>query len=172
MGSDKALLPFEGGVLIEHVAAAIREAAGNVTVIGSPEKYGFLGFDVIADAIPASGPLGGLYTALRSSRAEWNLLVACDMPRLNSALLRTLLEAAERAGKDCLVPATDAGFEPLCAVYHRRVLAAAERSIHRKLLKMQDFVRNLDRAVWPAADPSVFENVNTPEEWLPAREAQ
>ena len=165
MGRDKALLPFGGGTLVEHVAACVRGAAGNVTLIGPPEKYSFLGFPVVADAIPGRGPLGGLCTALRLTRAEWNLLVACDMPRLTAEFLSGLLDAAEAAGADCLAPSTSRGIEPLCAVYHRRVLAAAEWAILHKVLKMQDFVRGIGVREWPVADSARFENVNTLEEW-------
>lgn len=162
MGRDKALLPIGGSTLIEHVAALVREAAGNVTVIGPPERYAHLGLPILADAIESKGPLTGLYTALSTSPADWNLLVACDMPGLTAEFLQSLLAAAEHAGKACLVPVTSQGLEPLCAVYHRRVAPFAARALHANLLKMQDFIRSLDLAEWPVTDPAILKNVNTP----------
>lgn len=166
MGRDKALLPAGSVTLVEQIAACVREAAGNVTLIGSPERYEFLGLPVERDVVEGMGPMGGLCTALRVTSGDWNLLVACDMPRLTAGFLRTLLDAAETAGKDCLVPMTAVGqLEPLCAVYHRRTLAAVEQAIHRKILKMQDFVRTLDFEAWPVPEASPLHNVNTPEQW-------
>ena len=52
MGSDKASLPFRGGALVEHVAAAVAEAAGNVTLVGPPERYRDLGLRIIPDRYP------------------------------------------------------------------------------------------------------------------------
>src|SRR5512142_2916527 len=98
MGQDKALLPWKGSTLIESVAREVFNAAGSVTLIGSPERYGSLGFPVISDKIQGCGPLGGLHAALSVTTAEWNILVACDMPAVTSELLKELLAAAEVSG--------------------------------------------------------------------------
>jgi molybdopterin-guanine dinucleotide biosynthesis protein A len=173
MGQDKALLPWKGSTLIESVAHEVCDAAGNVTLIGSPERYGNLGspvcFAVISDRIPGCGPLGGLHAALSATTAEWNLLVACDMPAVTSQLLKALLNAAEASGADALVPQTSGGLEPLCAVYNARLLPAVESAIHSKFLKMHDFVSTIQTCLWPAPDPAVFRNINTPEQLLEAR---
>ncbi len=165
MGRDKALLPLGDLTMVEQIAARVSAAAGNVTLIGSPQKYGHLGLAVIADEIENCGPLGGLYTALRHTEADWNILVACDMPDVTEAFLRQLIGAAEASGADCLVPEIDGKIDPLCAVYHRRLLAATESAIHRKLFKMQDFVSTLRTSYWRVTDPEPLLNVNTPAEW-------
>jgi molybdenum cofactor guanylyltransferase len=165
MGRDKALLSLDGATMVERIAIEVRAAAGNVTLIGPPEKYGHLGFPVVADEIENCGPLGGLYTALHLGKADWNVLVACDMPSITEAFLTELLEAAEASDADCLVPQINGKTDPLCAVYHRRLLAVTESAIHRKLLKMQDFVSTLRTSYWPVADPRPLANVNTPSEW-------
>jgi molybdenum cofactor guanylyltransferase len=165
MGRDKALLPAGDRTLIEQVAARVFAAAGRVTLIGPPERYASLGYAVVADRVENLGPIGGLYTALSITEADWNLVVACDMPGVTTEFLRELLGAAESSTADCLVPKTARGLEPLCAVYHRRCLAAAEQAILRKMFKMQDFVSSLHFETMVPADPSALENVNTPEEW-------
>ena len=168
MGRDKALVPWKGSTLIESVAREVLNAAGSVTLIGSPERYGSLGFPVICDKIEGCGPLGGLHAALSVTTAEWNVLVACDMPAVTRQLLKELLAAAEACGADALVPETPGGLEPLCAVYHARLLSAVESAIHSKLLKMHDFVsmiqaRNRARR-WPVPDAGLFRNLNTPQQ--------
>ena len=165
MGRDKALLPLAGATMVEQIAAKVRAAAGNVTLIGSPEKYGHLGLPVVPDEIENCGPLGGLYTALRLSESEWNLIVACDMPHITEAFLKQLIESAEASGADCMVPEIDGKVDPLCAVYHGSLVRAAETAIHRKLLKMQDFVSTLRTSYWRVTDPRPLQNVNTPAEW-------
>jgi molybdenum cofactor guanylyltransferase len=165
MGRDKALLPLNGSTLLDQVARSVLLAAGSVTLIGSPEKYGSLGYTVIPDRVPECGPLGGVYTALSATTAEWNLIVACDMPDVTTGFLKGLLRAAKTCGADCLVPETASGLDPLCAVYHRRCEPLAASAITHNILKMHDFISRLHTAKWPVSDPALLENVNTPEQW-------
>ncbi len=59
-----------------------------------------------------------------------------------------------------------ARWEPLSAVYHRRCLEAADRSHGTRVLrKITDALADLAIARWAVDDGSVFENLNTPEEW-------
>jgi molybdopterin-guanine dinucleotide biosynthesis protein A len=164
MGRDKALLPWKGSTLIESVAREVLNAAGNVTLIGSPELYGNLGFQVVADKMEGCGPLGGLHAALSVTSAEWNVVVACDMPAVTWQLLEELLAAAEASGADALVPETPGGLEPLCAVYHARLLSAVESAIRSKHLKMHDFVSTIDTRRWSIPDAGLFRNLNTPQQ--------
>lgn len=161
MGRDKALLRFEGATLLETIAGRVHSVAGSVTVIGPPERYRHLGLNVTPDLIDGCGPLAGLYTALAMHRAEWNLVVACDMPNVTEEVLRDLLAVAKGDG---VVPETTQGREPLCAVYHARVAAAAEAALRQKRLKMQEFISTLDIQRWPVSDPDVFANWNVPEQ--------
>src|SRR5439155_2404727 len=118
MGQDKARLPLHGKTLVEHVAAAVAEAAGSVTLVGAPERYQSLGFPIVPDDRPGAGPLAGIHAALGASRADWNLIVACDMPVLSAPFLKSLLAAAESSGADCLIPSGPSGLPgPLCAVH-------------------------------------------------------
>jgi molybdopterin-guanine dinucleotide biosynthesis protein A len=186
MGRDKALLSIEGAVLVTRTAERVRAAAGSVTLIGAPERYAHLNLPAVADLVPAPanhtpatanlapatanrgeacGPIGGLYTALAMTSADWNLLVACDMPGLTTEFLRELLEVAAGRGTACLVPETASGLHPLCAVYHRRNLAVVKSAINDKRFKMHDLLRLIQAVPWPVADARILENVNTPLQW-------
>src|SRR5579863_9914547 len=180
MGRDKALLPVVGSAnegpaaggwtaggktLVEQIAARVRAAAGSVTLIGSPERYGNLGLPVAADLIEDCGPIGGVYTALKICSAPWNLIVACDMPSVTAGFLRGLLEAARNADAECVVPETASGLHPLCAVYHRRALPALQYALDHKFLKMHDLMKSLGAVALPVSGAALLENVNTPIEW-------
>ena len=164
MGRDKAALPLGGGTLVEHVAACVGVAAGRVTLVGAPERYVALGLRAVADRYENCGPLGGVCTALAITQADWNLIVACDMPAVTAGFLGEMLATAETSGADCLVPESAYGLHPLCAVYHRRTLAVARRQILNKCLKMHDFLASLRIRKFPTAEVLV-ENVNTPQDW-------
>lgn len=174
MGRDKALLEFQGSTFVGRVAECVRQAAGNVTLIGPPERYRELGYNVIADRTAGLGPLGGVYTALQATHSEWNLIVACDMPLVTLELLRALLDDAESGAStaDCVIAEHEdpvnpgeALIEPLCAVYQRRCATAARRAIDRNILKMHEFVSTLRLRKHAVADAAALKNVNTPPEW-------
>jgi molybdenum cofactor guanylyltransferase len=166
MGADKALLPFRNGTLAGHVAAVVAAAAGSAVLIGDPIKYSHLGYPVAADLRPGCGPRAGIETALRRTSADWNLVVACDMPAIDTAFLRSLLEAAERLNPDVLAPAGPSGqLEPLSAVYHRRSLAHIRAALDRGVRKITGALEGLEVQRWNVEDGACFANLNTPEEW-------
>lgn len=165
MGRDKALLEWHGRMVVEKIAAEVRAAAGSATLVGPPEKYWHLGLPVIGDKIENCGPIGGLYTALSLTDADWNLLIASDMPNIRREFLVELFEAAEGSGADCVVPETVGDLHPLCAVYHRRGAWAAKFAIDHKRFKMHDFLSTIHMARWPVSDAFFLSNANTPAEW-------
>jgi len=165
MGRDKALLRHLGVPLVVRAAAAVASAVGSVTILGDPAFYGRFGWPVLPDEQPDLGPIGGLRTALEHTKAEWNLLVACDMPELSADLLRELIRRTHRCRSLCIAPLTEAGFEPLCAVYRRTALHEVRKAIADGRLKMRDLLRSLDAAPVAGVDPARFRNINTPAEW-------
>jgi molybdopterin-guanine dinucleotide biosynthesis protein A len=160
MGKDKAGLDFRGGRLVDAVASAVAAAAGSATLVGKPE------FGGIADRYPGEGPLGGILTALLHTAAEWNLIVACDMPAVSAEFLRGLCDAAERTPADVLLPyGPDGRPEPLCAVYRRGAARGMQTNFARGVRKVTDGLEGLVIARLNVTQVSAFQNVNTPEEW-------
>jgi molybdopterin-guanine dinucleotide biosynthesis protein A len=162
MGRDKARLPFRGGDLVNAVAGAVASAAGNVTLVGD------CGLPGIPDRYPGGGPLGGILTALHHTPADWNLIVACDMPAVSAAFLAGLLARAMRSRAGVLLPyGPDALPQPLCAVYHRRALPVLEDHFTRGVRKVTAALEGIVVERLDVAELSLFQNVNTPEDWAP-----
>lgn len=168
MGRDKALLPYRGGVLAEYVAGEVARAAGSAALVGDRALYGGLGYPVIRDLAPGAGPLGGICSALRSSTARWNLMVACDMPNVTAAFLAELLEAAEGGGADCLLPAGSSGRpEPLCAVYQARCLPVLAEAFAGGVRSITRALAGAGVRILPVGDDTLLANCNTPGQWIP-----
>jgi len=166
MGRDKALLPFPGGPLAGFVARQVEQAAGRAALVGAARRHGALGYPVIEDLYPGQGPLGGILTALETTAADWNLVVACDMPRLSVPFLTQLLEAAARLDADALVPADPEGrLEPLCAVYHRRALGGLTAAFQQGTRKIAAALERVRMTALPVTEVTHFQNINTVEEW-------
>ncbi len=169
MGTDKALLTAGGITLLEHAVHQVRQVADFVTVVADPARYRHLGFRVIPDLKPHSGPLGGIVTALADTASTWNLIIACDMPALGVPALRALIEAAIDAPPDCrcILPLGPTGPEPLCAVYHRAALPILQDALRRGTLKMRTAIASLAPLSLAGIDHNMFRNINTPEDWAP-----
>jgi molybdopterin-guanine dinucleotide biosynthesis protein A len=166
MGVDKALVPIEGQPLALRVAAEVAKVCSSVSLVGDPEKYRALGLPVVPDEFPGRGPLAGIEAALRVTEADWNLIVACDMPTLDPALLGELFEACLAAGSaDGALPAyADGRVEPLCAVYHRRCHPSIRAALVAGVCKVTDALQVLEIRYVRVASDAPFANLNTPED--------
>ena len=166
MGRDKALLPYRGRTLVDYVAGQVAEAAGSVTLVGPPDRYRHLPYPLVADQHSGCGPLGGIHAALAWTPADWNLIVACDMPGVTAPFLRALLDEAESTDADCLAARSPSDLpEPLCAVYHRRCAESLDSWIASGRRKAADWLATLRVAWHPVASGGWLRNANTPREW-------
>jgi molybdopterin-guanine dinucleotide biosynthesis protein A len=163
MGRDKGLLPYLGEPLAGFLARTVSQVTDSVHIIADPSRYGHLGYPVVPDAVAPCGPAGGIYTALLQNRAEWNLVVACDMPQIDPNVLWALVQHAAMGGGDCIVPlGPDGQPEPLCAIYHSRCLPALKQAISDKRLRMKDLVAEMHPILVAGTAAACFANVNTP----------
>ncbi len=151
MGQDKARLRLHRRSLLAHARASGRELGVAVRVIRR-------------DRIARCGPLGGIYTALKSSQAKSVLFLACDMPFVRPALLRRLL-AGLRAGDDAafVVAGRRAGFP---FIIRSRCAVLVKKEILLGRLSLQELANTLQARrlrVAPSERPDLF-NINTPED--------
>lgn len=168
MGRDKALLVENGLPLVARVAGVVAAVAGRCSIVAPAGRYEGLGFPVLSDLWPGEGPLGGILTALAHGEADWNLIVAVDMPFLDTVFLESLLAAAWH-GAETVIPAHPNGdLEPLCGVYHAGALPALRRFFERGGRRVKDALREIPLQTVPAQE-RVLANVNTPEQWEAAR---
>lgn len=86
MGNDKSLLDYKGLTFVEHLAK-ILEIAGASEVYISGQYYGHC--PTILDEYPNLGPLGGIYSVLKSNPLD-AVFVPVDMPLLQISQLKKL----------------------------------------------------------------------------------
>lgn len=178
MGSNKALLPYRGGVFIEAIYRQMKQLFAEVLLVtNSPEQYQFLPCRKVPDLYPGMGALAGLHAGLCQSANPAIFVAACDMPYLNDGLIKQL--AAGMQGYDAVIPRTEGGYEPLHAIYGKRCLPAIETCLQqgeRKILAFlpQVSVREFSPDEIRLLDPafSSFSNINTPEEYYQLRETE
>jgi molybdenum cofactor guanylyltransferase len=176
MGRDKAMLELDGVPLVVRAARLAHAVAADPTIVGAPERFGALGWKAIADDFPGSGPLGGIATALGASDAEWNLVIACDLPYLTNAWLEFLAKRALASDADAVLPMNTRGAEPLCAMYHKRCDRVIRAALARGTRKVTDGLAGLriseiEPAEWKAFDSDglLFKNMNSPADFEEAK---
>ena len=187
MGRPKAGLVLGSETMLERQVRLLGWVSRTVVVIGPAAGYGTSeglirslaphGVPVIPDELPGLGPLGGIYTGLRSTRTEFNLFVGCDLPFMQAHFLRALCDRALGSGADVTVPESPGrGLEPLVAVYRRRALPNVRASLRRGQNKVTSFYPQVRCQVlrWPEIVGSgfsarIFDNINTPEDYQRAR---
>ncbi|MRR06912.1 MAG: formate dehydrogenase accessory sulfurtransferase FdhD [Deltaproteobacteria bacterium] len=176
MKSNKALLPYSGELFIERIHRQLSALFPEVILVtNTPELYRFLPCTMVPDEFPGLGSLAGIHAGLKHSKTEHIFVVACDMPYLNSELMRQMISKAQQA--DVVIPESDGGFEPLHAVYSKNCLPGMEVALKDGKIKIVDCldwnkVTVLTREEIAAVDPEFhsFRNINTPEEYFRFRE--
>jgi molybdopterin-guanine dinucleotide biosynthesis protein A len=165
MGTDKALLPWESRPLVVHTAELVTSIVGSATLVGAPERYRALGLNAIPDLRLDRGPLAGIEAALASDYAgDINLVVACDIPGLDSDLLESLAERARKRIVPCVAARDVSGqVHPLCAVYRKECLSVIRDSLDWGRLRLTDLLDLLDADYVDSQNP--LANINTPQQW-------
>jgi len=172
-GRDKALVEVDGRPLLARMIELLRGAAKEGRVVAVRGKYEAFGVEIVEDRWPGEGPLGGIITALEDAagsgaRAEWNLIVSCDMPFLTREWLTFLCERAAKSEAQVVLPHSKNGPEPLCACYRTDAAGALRAAFESGVRKVTQGLQHvttevLDEAEWKRFDNAgqLFWNMNT-----------
>jgi molybdopterin-guanine dinucleotide biosynthesis protein A len=177
MGQDKAFLKIGQRSVIERIIDRVSALTDDLFIgTNTPKKYDRFGLRIVTDVYPHKAALGGIYSAIHAARHSHVLVVACDMPFLNPALLRYLTALA--VDVDVVVPLIEPPQpETMHAVYGKRCLQPIESRLQHNQLRVIGFfdevsVRYVARDEISKFDANLhsFLNINTPEDWDRARE--
>jgi molybdopterin-guanine dinucleotide biosynthesis protein A len=169
-GSNKALHHLDGHAMIQRVCNLLAPLfSETLLVTNTPETYEFVGWPMVRDIYPDSGPLAGIHAALTTIKSERAFITACDMPLLNPSFIRFLCSVMN--GNDVVVPWLAKGPEPLYGVYRKSALPVIERQLAAKRRKITLIFENLlvkriseQDLKDELSDLSTFHNINQPED--------
>lgn len=170
MGRDKALLEVEGVPLWQRQRDVLAQSgAAEIFLSVRPEQEWARGgkwAGLLFDDLPNAGPMSGITAALERTTRSHVLVLAIDLPRMNTEWLRGLAREAQ-PGLGVVGRRADF-FEPLAAIYPREMmslfweaLAGAQYSLQPVLAKgaAQGLLRVKEIA---AGEVAWFENWNEP----------
>lgn len=169
MGRDKARLELGGEPLAARAAATLAGLfADTVVVLGAAGGAVDVGHPVIRDRVAGAGPLGGLDSALHWAAGRPVFVLACDLPRVDRAVVETILAAAAGAAATAVparawIAVRGRRRQPLCGLYSPACgplaaasLARGERAVHRFLDGLEALPVSLD-----GVEPDPLLNLNT-----------
>lgn len=123
---DKSLMKLKGVKLIDRVYSKIISSGyfyeKDVIIVGPKEKFPDYSI-VVEDIFPGKGPLGGIYSGLKTSDTSYNLVIGCDMPFIEKELIQLMIKEVDGSNDDIIIPTYGEGLvEPLCAIYSKKCL--------------------------------------------------
>ena len=97
-GADKGLLDWQGRPLIAWLHERVRPLTDDLIIScnRNAERYAAYADRLVSDAeSDFPGPLAGILAGLDAARHDWLLVLPCDAPLIDHALLQALRETAE-----------------------------------------------------------------------------
>jgi molybdopterin-guanine dinucleotide biosynthesis protein A len=163
MGSDKGLLLYRGKPLVQYSIDLLKPFCSELLISTQNREYAQFGLPMIADEITDCGPMGGIYSSLKSTNADILFVLACDMPFVTPETVVKLLSCNHEF--DCLVPRVNEKLEPLCAIYSRKLFKKIEGRILAGNLALHSLILESDCCFVDFNDRiEDFRNFNTPGE--------
>ena len=170
-GAQKSDLIVGQSRIIDRLMTVFRTLFTEIIIV-SNQPDTFLEWDalIVTDIYQERSSLTGLHTGLFYTQTEHAFITACDAPFLNRDLV-TLLCGYRDHRTDVIIPKTKLGYEPLCAIYSRRILQPVQNALDRNKLKISGLfgkltVKEIPESVLRKLDPDLisFYNINTPED--------
>jgi len=129
LGGAKAIAPLAGRPLISYPLAALTAAGIEAMVIAKGgTELPPLAAEVVCEPDEPRHPLAGVLAALRHAGERPLVVLACDMPLAEPALLAALAAAPE----PLVVPAPGGRPQPLQARYSAVLVPALEQALARR----------------------------------------
>ena len=172
MGRDKRFIELDGRTLFERTLSVLEKLFPEVVVVVAeltPDLPKLGRHRVVRDIIPDCASLGGLYSGLFHAAQPRAFAVACDMPFLNEAIIRRLIELG--AGADVVMVQLATGVQPMHALYSKSCLPPMRKMIDAGNLKIQQLIEAPELQVRLVEEQELqgtqdqflsFLNVNTP----------
>ena len=170
-GKNKAFLSVGGEMILDGLHRTFQELFTDVVLVSnSPQDFLDWDLAIVTDLFSVRSSLTGIHAGLFHIPTPHAFVAACDMPYLRKELVETLVSQVDPRW-DVVIPVTEAGYEPLCAVYSKRCLHSIERQLKQGNAKIADFfsqvrVREVPEDRLRTADRKLvsFVNINTPED--------
>jgi molybdenum cofactor guanylyltransferase len=191
MGTDKALLEINGKTLLEKTCEIAALCSNQIVIVTSwQERYRHLSLPHCEFVIEkgVSSPLQAFHLGMEVAiaRDSWFLLLACDLPNLNSETLQLWSQALPQLNSQAYLaisdfpwdayrrPSTQKSYwEALCGFYHASCYQSLTKYLQRSPVSFsfQSWLNELEITTIESVPEGMLFNCNYPEEWQEIRKS-
>lgn len=169
MGYNKAEAEVHGKSMLIRMIDKMEMVTSSIMISNGSITYSNITWPQIPDEHPHCGPIGGIYSILKRSESQLNLVVSCDIPLVSVSLLNYMVDSATVNDSLITVPVDHEGqLHMTCAVYHKDLLPIVKQQIDARRFKMKNLLDlvsveyiNISRE-HPLFQENAFLNVNRP----------
>lgn len=168
MGRDKALLERGGRSQLAHAMDLLETVTERVFVSAradqadEPERARHA---QIVDRYEGIGPVAGILSAMDEHPDVSWLVVACDLPNIDSQTLEYLVDQYSRNQPFTAFTSSHDGLpEPLCAVYRPAAAAIIRQFVDEGIVCPRKMLIRSDTCLLEQPNPAALDNVNTPDD--------
>src|SRR5690606_13030059 len=165
MGSEKGFMSYNGKPFIQHSIEALKPLGMEIIMVSNNVDYDVFGLKRIEDVMENAGPLAGLYSGLHQSKTDYNLVLSCDIPLINTSILQRLVDAIDDDAEIIQIESQRKTM-PLIALYRKQCEHIFLKLLNEGERRLQFAVNQcLVKNVILLNDASEFvQNINTPEQ--------
>lgn len=169
MGMDKAALKLENQTFLNQLISQFQDKGPLMVSVRDDMQGKSTGVSYLIDENSGIGPIEGIRRLVEWAPTEHMFICACDMPFLKFDLVEYMAGCID-PDHDCYVIQDEGRVHPLCAIYSKRVLQAAEQLIREENHKLLCLLERCDvkkidmkQSGFPAG---YLQNINTKEEYM------
>ena len=165
MGTDKAFLSLNGKPFMQHSIDALKPLVAEVFIVSNNKNHDVFGVKRMEDAIENAGPLAGIYSGLKQSKTDYNLVLSCDIPLINSNILQKLIAAIDDVSEIIQIESQGKTM-PLIALYKKQCASKFFTLLNKGERRLQYAVNQCNTKTIALNDEATFfiKNINTPNE--------
>jgi molybdopterin-guanine dinucleotide biosynthesis protein A len=140
----KGFLEVDGKRVIESNIELLSKIFDRVIISANdPELYFYLGATMVGDVVEYRGPMTGILSALTIPEVSEIFVTACDMPFINTMLIKYIVDKWEKE-YDAVIPIFDDKPQPLLGIYSKRIAKSMEQSIKNGDRSLREFLRGIN----------------------------
>jgi len=170
-GQNKAFVSVGNQRILDRLYNTFQDLFEELLLVtNDPLEYLSWDMMIVTDLFPIRSSLTGIHAALFHCSQPHVFVTACDTPFLKKAVIKALLEELEPKW-DVVIPITEEGNQPLCAIYSKRCIKPIELQLQHEDPKIVNFfskvrVKEVPEERLRTVDPALvsFFNINTPED--------